>query len=63
MGSIYGLFLWSLTFVYLPLVNPLMASTDKPAFLLAHVAYGAALGLAFQLLAERRGGLGEPVMG
>jgi hypothetical protein len=34
----------------LPLVNPLMADADKPAFVLGHVAYGVAVGLVYPVL-------------
>ncbi len=50
MGGVYGLALWGLTHFLLPWLNPIMAATDKPAFLLVHLVYGVVLGVAYQAL-------------
>jgi hypothetical protein len=61
MGAVYGFALWALTFIFLPRLNPVMADADKPAFLVAHVAYGIVLGLCYQALRPQLPRRDEPV--
>jgi hypothetical protein len=53
MGGVYGIAIWTLSLVLLPLISPVMANAGKPAFMVAHVVYGVVLGLAYEALHPR----------
>lgn len=50
MGAIYGLAIWGVAHIVLPTLNPVMAASEKPAFVLGHIAYGVTLGVAYARL-------------
>lgn len=50
VGGVYGLAVWGLAYLVLPHVNPIMAGSEKPAFVLGHIAYGVMVGVVYAQL-------------